>query len=757
VHYRSYPRSIPLRLTLSFSAKFNTNYTIDFERMVQVNDSTGVVRPLCIMPVSYHSIRPAPSSLSNVSSSKTQLKCSDKVAAKPGPYCDHAEIQQILSYEFGCFIDGVGWVPYIKEDNESMDRHYRSSPSLPLHFTPSFSGLPNNKYTIDFERMIQVNSASGVVRPIRIMPPITIKPDSTKAAHIETYTPEARRERIRQLTNDYCLDRDNAGLLFEISIFAWDFEDPVHIDQSLSMTGKEICIALIRLEPNRARHYARAAQSLEKDESLTLHDGRVLSKAALLDRAITLDSRDPIALLNLAWAQKDLNAKSRLEFESFNAFGGSTIFHSLLNFACSGGSSKVQTENATRAINLLLDTVGDEIQGDVHEDSIMVFRICGTVSLRGNYTKILRESVIDLLFALAAAMGDQRVSIQGVSLDKSGVKQLAATKFGKKALGHRIYQVKGVDAGRKAWYYVLVTGSVRHFLKCLDDDIIHLEHHGQVLFSAYGDEAPDATKKKVMAEYGIDEDGPVFESVHHLSLFLRTVPDVPAAAAMHKLRSADLKALDNPFLVQPEVSQIEAMLQAARGRALSTSVPGWPDGDTEPYVSWKIAISVYTMERPYQLYRLINAPLHTQSRSVRRMDCHLHFLRLLQRALGSWPAQLRFRGTLYRGMQIGERAALRDLVQRPEALLQPGTRLTFAAPTSASKQRQIAEGFCGGLLYELEGAEGCDIQRLSFLPREQEVLLPPPFIVQVSRTYSLPDGRGLVVVGRTCPDETKYL
>jgi hypothetical protein len=650
-------------------------------------------------------------------------------------------------------------VPYIKEDNESMDRHYRSSPSLPLQFTPSFSGVSNNSYTIDFERMVQVNSATGVVRPIRIMSPIT--PDSTKASssHIETYTPEARRERIRQLASDYCRDLDNAGLLFEISIFAWSFEEPVHIDQSLSMTGKEICIALIRLQPNCARHYARAAQLLDTDESLTLHDGRVLSKAALLDRAITLDSRDPIALLNLLWSldEKDLDAMSRYEFECFNALGGSTILHSCLEYACSGGSSELRTENATRAINLLLDTVGDEIQGDVHEDSIIIFRICGTVSCRGNYKNFLRTTVIDLLFELAAAMGDRQVSIQGVSLDKAGIKELAATKFGKKALGHRIYNVKGVDAGRNAWYYVLVTGSVKHFKRCLDDSVIHLEQHGQVLFSAYGDEAPDATKKKVMAQYGIDEDGPVFESVHHLSLFLRPVPDVPAAAAMHKLLSADLKALDNPFLVQPEVSQIEAMLQAARGRALSTSVPGWPDGDTEPYVSWKMAICIYTMERPCQLYRLINAPLHTQSRSVRRMDCHLHFLRLLQRALDSWPAQLRFRGTLYRGMQIGERAGLRDMVQRPEALLQADTRLTFAAPTSASKRREIAEGFCGGLLYELEGAEGCDIQRLSFLPREQEVLLPPPFIVQVSRTYSLPGGRGLVVVGRTCPEETKYL
>ena len=719
----------PLKLTLSFSAKFNTKYTIDFQRMVQVNNDTSVVRPICIMPASYHS--------------KFQAQ--------------HSAI-----YQFCCFIAGA-WVPYIQEDNDAMNTHYKSNPSLQMQFIPSFGRISNSQYTIDFERMKQVNKSSGVARPIRIMASIEIKPgpDSSKA-HIETYTPEARRERIRQLANEYAGDLENASLLNEIALFSLGFEDPVHFDQHLSMTSKEICIALIRLEPNRARHYTRASTLLDTDESFTLHDGRVLSKAALVDQAIKLDSRDPFALYLLALAQPDNNpdAKCRYEYECFNACGGSKILHPFLDYACSGGPSALRTENAASAINLLLDAFGDEMQGDVHADSMMIFRIRGTMSFKGNYKEFLRKTVIDLLYELAAVMGDRRVSIQGVSLDKAGIKQLAATKFGNKALGHRIYKVKGVDAGRNAWYFVLVTGSVSHFKKCTGDEVIHLEDHGKILFSAYGDEAPDATKKKVMEQYGIDEDGPVFESVQHLSLsvFLRPVPDVSAAAATRQLLSADLKALDNPFLVQPEVSQMESMLQAARGRALSASVPGWPDGDTEPYVSWKMAISVYTMERPCQLYRLINAPLHTQARSVRRMKDHLQFLRLLQRALAHWPEQLRFRGTLYRGIPIGERAALRDLVQRPEALLGPGTRLTFAAPTSASKRRDVAERFCdGGLLYELEGAEGCDIQRLSFFPREQEVLLPPPFIMQVSRSHAPPRGRGLVVVGRACPDETKYL
>jgi len=68
-----------------------------------------------------------------------------------------------------------------------------------------------------------------------------------------------------------------------------------------------------------------------------------------------------------------------------------------------------------------------------------------------------------------------------------------------------IYLVKGVDAGRNAWYYVLVDRlKVQLFLKALNDEIIHLENYGKILFSAYGEEPPAEITKALKEEYGVE-------------------------------------------------------------------------------------------------------------------------------------------------------------------------------------------------------------------------------------------------------------
>ena len=74
----------------------------------------------------------------------------------------------------------------------------------------------------------------------------------------------------------------------------------------------------------------------------------------------------------------------------------------------------------------------------------------------------------------------------------------------KRALAQYIYLVRGVDAGRNAWYYVLVERlKVQLFLKALNDDIIHLEKYGKILYSAYGDEPPANVTQVIKDEYGI--------------------------------------------------------------------------------------------------------------------------------------------------------------------------------------------------------------------------------------------------------------
>ena len=67
-----------------------------------------------------------------------------------------------------------------------------------------------------------------------------------------------------------------------------------------------------------------------------------------------------------------------------------------------------------------------------------------------------------------------------------------------------IYLVKGVDDERNAWYYVLVERlKLSLFLKALNDDIIHLENYGEILYSAYGDEPPQDITDSLKKEYSI--------------------------------------------------------------------------------------------------------------------------------------------------------------------------------------------------------------------------------------------------------------
>ncbi|MFT6077757.1 MAG: methionyl-tRNA formyltransferase [Myxococcota bacterium] len=74
----------------------------------------------------------------------------------------------------------------------------------------------------------------------------------------------------------------------------------------------------------------------------------------------------------------------------------------------------------------------------------------------------------------------------------------------KKSQASLIYLVKGVDDNRNAWYYVLVERlKLSMFLKALNDDIIHLENYGKILYSAYGDEPPENVTDKLKKEYGI--------------------------------------------------------------------------------------------------------------------------------------------------------------------------------------------------------------------------------------------------------------
>ena len=59
-----------------------------------------------------------------------------------------------------------------------------------------------------------------------------------------------------------------------------------------------------------------------------------------------------------------------------------------------------------------------------------------------------------------------------------------------------IYTVKGIDDGRNAWYLVLCDpDKLEIFLKELNAPIIHLEDHGYIIKSSYGDDMPKAVEQ----------------------------------------------------------------------------------------------------------------------------------------------------------------------------------------------------------------------------------------------------------------------
>jgi hypothetical protein len=76
----------------------------------------------------------------------------------------------------------------------------------------------------------------------------------------------------------------------------------------------------------------------------------------------------------------------------------------------------------------------------------------------------------------------------------------------KRADADLLFLVKGIDDNRPAWYYVLVERlKLPMFKRALNDNIIHLEEYGKILYSAYGEDPPEEIKRKVREEFGISE------------------------------------------------------------------------------------------------------------------------------------------------------------------------------------------------------------------------------------------------------------
>jgi hypothetical protein len=182
-------------------------------------------------------------------------------------------------------------------------------------------------------------------------------------------------------------------------------------------------------------------------------------------------------------------------------------------FIAAGGVNRRHIDYECVGQSLCEDTNKQQLVGwlrhwlhiDLDEELSPDIRIVDTTTYV-SYSKLgyLKEKIANALFELAALLRPlESVELGGAWYYAESIRRMAVQRYGIESIADRIYNVKGVDKGRDAWYYVLVTGSRKKFLKCLIDDIIHLEDHGSVLCSAYFDEPSEDITQRIKEMYNI--------------------------------------------------------------------------------------------------------------------------------------------------------------------------------------------------------------------------------------------------------------
>jgi serine/threonine protein kinase len=149
-----------------------------------------------------------------------------------------------------------------------------------------------------------------------------------------------------------------------------------------------------------------------------------------------------------------------------------------------------------------------------------------------------------------------------------------------------------------------------------------------------------------------------------------------------------------------------------------------------------LAIHLYTLERPFRLYSIINSQMHSPDRtdaqaeggiSIGLRAC-LPYIKLLYVALQRLPARFRFTGRCFRGVKW---AFPTPETHNPEGYFPPGRILQWYEFKSASTtfNTMYQECFCGRkgprTIFHIVGVQGFLIQDFSACPNEHEVLFAP--------------------------------
>jgi hypothetical protein len=211
----------------------------------------------------------------------------------------------------------------------------------------------------------------------------------------------------------------------------------------------------------------------------------------------------------------------------------------------------------------------------------------------------------------------------------------------------------------------------------------------------------------------------------------------------------------------PVRAQLAAMVAWARNAVKSSKAARLlpPTMYGVPTIDLLAAVFLYTAENPYPLYSCITTPLNVSgTRTLQSLQNQLLFMKLFTLGLRCLPisSSYRFKGALYRGIDISKNSAFKIKYDSHATSYQVGTTITFVAPTSFSTSDQVAGAFTKGIQFVAPDGEGVNLDDLSAFDEESEVVVDGPSTWEVVASTMTPTGT-LVVVIKRMPDFITFL
>jgi hypothetical protein len=146
-----------------------------------------------------------------------------------------------------------------------------------------------------------------------------------------------------------------------------------------------------------------------------------------------------------------------------------------------------------------------------------------------------------------------------------------------------------------------------------------------------------------------------------------------------------------------------------------------------------LVIRLYTVQIPIAFYKFVNRVLNNPDRAG--LENVAPFMRLLIRALFAMEdAGYGFSGQAYRGVTIGDNAALRAKYDNHETVFKPESLIPFASFSSVTRESRQAQYFgeeYGSIFFHFLSVRGVDISSVSMFPEEAEILVIPPAVFRV--------------------------